>query len=195
MAIKPSIQYIPEGVRAQELYPKVCSMVDYIVLNFETALEDVRFKYRGPEVVREEVIKQIINELGFDYISSVMDTITNFEFNQLLQFLSLINLLKGHRSGLELVLKLLGFDSITTEWWEANPKGPIMTFDLTVIVNSSYVTDLQKTVDRVKVFTRHYVYPVLNNVDFRFSLALAEKAIIMAGFVRATYTGTIVQRV
>jgi hypothetical protein len=195
MAIKPSIEFIPEGIRAQELYPKVCSMVDYIVRNFETELEDVRFKYRGPDVVREEVIKQIINELGFDYISSVMDTITNFEFNQLLQFLSLINLYKGHRSGLELVLKLLGFDSITTEWWENNPQGPIMTFDLTVIVNSSYVTDLQKTVDRVKVFTRHYVYPVLNNVDFRFSLTLAEKNVIMAGFVRSRYTGTIMQRI
>ena len=194
MAINSSIDFLPEGVRAQELYPKVCAMVDYIVQNFETSLVDVRSKYRGPNDVSEDVIKQIINELGFNYISSVMDTITNFEFNQLLQFLSLINLLKGHRNGLELVLKLLGFDSVITEWWEANPQLPVLSFDITVVVNSSFVTDLQKTVDQVKVFTRHYVYPVLNNVDFRFYLALAKKNVIMAGFTRAFYTGTIIQR-
>lgn len=195
MSSKPTLEFIPEGLRSQELYPKVAAMMDFIIQNFEKELEDVKFKFRGPEVVREEVIKEIINELGFEYISQVMDTISNFEFNQLLQFLGLINLLKGSRNGLELVLKLLGFDSIITEWWETEPKGTVDEFDLTVIVNSSFVTDLNATVDKVKAFAKHYVYPNLNIVDFRFSFQLATKNLTMAGFVRSFYRGTVLQRI
>ena len=195
MALGTSLNFLPEGLRSQELYPKVCGMIDYIVQNFETALEDVKYKYRGPEVVRQEVIEQIIEELGFDYINQLMQTITNFEFNQLLQFLGLINLLKGSRDGLELVLKLLGFDSIIIEWWETAPLGAPATFDLTIVVDSSHVPDLNATIDKVKIFTEHYVYPKINNVELKFSFDFATKNITTAGFVKAKYVGEIMQRI
>jgi hypothetical protein len=198
MAFKPAIEFLPEGLRSQELYPKICAMLDHIVQNFETELEDTKYKFRGPEIVREEVIKQIIVELGFDYIESVMETITGFEFKNLLDFLGLINLLKGSRSGLELVLKLLGFDSIITEWWETNPKLTPHTFNLTVIVNNSIVPDVNETINRVRIFTEHYVYPKLDIVDFRFSFPLAEKNVTFAGFIKqyaSTNGGLIMARI
>lgn len=195
MAIGSSLNFLPEGLQSQALYPKLCDMIDHIVTNFETELVDVQSKFRGPSVVRQEVIEQVINELGFNYITNVMGTISNFEFNQLLQFLSLINLLKGSRNGLELVLKLLGFDSIITEWWENAPLKPADTFDLTVIVNTSFVLDLNATVEQVKIFTRHYVFPTLDVIDFRFAFALASKNVTMAGFAKPKYAGAIIQRI
>ena len=195
MAFKPTIDFLPQGIISQDLYPKVAGMMDHIIQNFEKELEDTRYKYSGPEVVRQEVIEEIVIELGFSYIQQIMSTITNFEFNQLLQFLSLINLLKGSRDGLSLILNLLGFDSVIYEWWELTPPGPVDTFNLVVIVNSSNVPDLNATLDKVKVFTREYVYPTLNIVDFRFTLFVASKNITMAGFVRNFYNGTIVQRI
>lgn len=195
MAFKPTIDFLPQGIISQDLYPKVAGMMDHIIQNFETQLEDTRYKYSGPEVVRQEVIEEIVIELGFGYIQQIMSTITNFEFNQLLQFLSLINLLKGSRDGLSLILNLLGFDSVIYEWWELTPPGPVDTFNLVVIVNSSNVPDLNATLDKVKTFTREYVYPTLNIVDFRFTLFVASKNITMAGFVRNFYNGTIVQRI
>ena len=195
MAFNSSLEFLPEGIVSQELYPKICAMVDHIVQNFESQLEDTKYKFYGNSTAREAVIKEIIIELGFDYIRQVMDTLANFEFTQLLNFLSLINLLKGSRNGLELVLKFLGFDSIIYEWWETSPRGEADSFDLTIIVANSTVPNLNATVDKVKIFTRHYVYPKLNIVDFRFTVALASKNLTMAGFARTFYTGTIIQRI
>lgn len=189
--MKPSSDYLAEGIKELELYPKITSMLDYIILNFETEFQDIKYKYTDPSVVSNDVIKQIIDELGFKYIADIMDTITNYQFNTMLDFLGLINLLKGSRLGMELILKLLGFDSIIAEWWEVEPKSIPDTYDITVILNNSTVLDPFATLNKVKIFARHYVYPIINNVDFRFSFALAEKNITFAGFFRPSYSGSI----
>lgn len=80
--------------------------------------EDVRYKYRQASAVRQRVITEIINELGFGYISDLMETTKNPQSNTLLVFTSLINSLKGSRQGLELILQLLGIGVIVTEWWQ-----------------------------------------------------------------------------
>ena len=183
-----ALELVPEKLRDKELYPKFAEMVDYIVKNFAEEFEDVKYKYRGPDVVREDVIKEIISELGFSYIRSVMDTLTNFQFNTLLQFVSLINLLKGSRQGLELVLLLLGFDSFIQEWWEKNPKGTPYTFEIVVIMDENQVTDVFETLARVQVFARAYVFPVIENVDFRFSVSFGERSITHAGWWRSVYS-------
>lgn len=193
--MKPSSDYLAEGIKELELYPKITSMLDYIVLNFETEFNDIKYKYTDPSVVSNDVIKQIIDELGFRYIADIMDTITNYQFNTMLDFIGLINLLKGSRLGMELILKLLGFDSIIAEWWEVEPNLDVDTYDITVILNNSTVLDPFETLNKVKIFARHYVYPIINNVDFRFSFALAEKNITFAGFFRPSYSGSIQFRI
>lgn len=195
MALKPSLEFLAESLQDEELFPKVSSMLDYIIDNFETELEDVQFKHRGPGVVREEMIKEIIIELGFEYIKDIMDTIDNFEFNILLDFVSLLNLLKGSRDGLELVLRLLGLDSVVREWWEQDPQKEPHTFDLTVIMNTTFIPDVEETLERVQVFVRNYVFPKLDVIDFSFLFdSFLEKNINLAGFVKMKLTGTIRQR-
>ena len=183
-----SMGFIPENLRSQEIYPKLTGMTDYIVRRFAEDFEDIKYKYRGTDLVRDEVIKEIINDLGFEYITSVMDTITNFEFDTLLDFVSLINLLKGSRLGLELVLRLLGFESIIKEWWEQDPPHAPYTFEIVVVMDLSFVPDVFETLERVQVFARAYVYPIIENIDFRFSLSFGELNVIFAGFFKPRYS-------
>ena len=188
-------KFIPEKLRDDyELYPKVVSMLNYIVQGYAVKFEDVRLKNSGPDQVSEDVIKETIKELGFDYITSVMDTINGFEFNSLLEFISLVNLLKGSRTGFELILKLLGFDSIITEWWETSPKGEPQTFDIVVIMDNNLIPDVQATLEQVKVFARAYVFPTISNIDFRFGFSFGEKNLTFFGFFKPMYSGKILVR-
>lgn len=188
-------KFLPFALKQYELYPKISEMLQYIMSQAVVELEDVKYKYSRPDAVSDEVIKQIIQELGYQYIKDVMDTLENFEFTALLDFLSLISLLKGHRQGLELILKLLGFDSIIKEWWETDPVQPVYTYELIVIMDTTFVPDIFGTLDKIKIFARQYVFPVLDNIDFRFRLTFAEKNVNFAGFWRLRYTGRIFQRV
>jgi hypothetical protein len=186
-----SLNYVPEKLRSLELYPKLQAMMNYVLDGALVDFKDVRFKYRGPDVVSGEAIQEIINELGFSYISSVMQTITNYEFNTLLSFLALINQLKGSRDGLVLVLRLLGFDAVIQEWWQSAPQGEPYTFQIVILLDNSIVTDPFVTLDRVKQFIREYVFPTISNIDFKFTFAFASKNLTVAGFTKARYTGRI----
>jgi hypothetical protein len=83
-------EYINKDQKNSALWIKINEMFEYVVTNFNTELEDTKLKYSGPDVVREEVIRQILIEQGFDYIVSVMDTIDGFEFNRLISYIDLI---------------------------------------------------------------------------------------------------------
>ena len=179
-----------------ELYPKVQEMAQYVVQRYDEEIKDFRLKYRGPDEVREQVIKEILKELGYDFIVSVMDTINDFEFNTLLGYVSIIANLKGHRNGLEIVLRLLGFSSIIKEWWEdPNDLGEPLTYEITIIVSDSSVPDLFETLLRVQEFARNYVYAKIANIDIRFEIEdFATKAPILGGFSRPVYRGNIIER-
>lgn len=190
-----SLDAIPENLKTLDLYPKVTDMMNFIIKKYAEEFEDISLKHRGPNVVREEVIKNIITELGFEYITNVMDTIQNVEFNTLLEFVSLINLLKGSRTGLELVLNLLGFDSIIREWWEQDPNHEVYTFEIVIIMDNNNVPDAVATLELVKVFARAYVFPLVENIDFRFNLEIGTLTAISAGFFKPHYYGTILARI
>lgn len=190
-----SIDLIPEKLRSNEVYPKLVSMIDYIVIGLAEEFEDIKYKYADPSIVKDEVIKEVINELGFSYITNVMDTITNFEFNTLLEFVSIINLLKGSRTGLELVLRLLGLDSIITEWWEDYPVKEPYTFKLVIIADAQFVPDINLTLSKINEFVRAYVFPILENIEFRFEVSAGEAFICSAGFFKPKYYGLIMGRI
>lgn len=187
--------WLIEKLKTYELYPKVKEMLDYVISNSLTEFEDVKYKYRGPQIVKTKVIQEIIEELGFGYINGIINTIDNFEFNVLLDFIGLLNLLKGSRLGLELVLKLLSLDSVVQEWWEQSPLGVPDTYVITVIMDGSTVPDPSATLEKVQAFAKEYVYPVISNIDFRFTFSFAEKNVNFAGFIKQnayTQTGGII---
>jgi hypothetical protein len=194
-SLDSTIQLISKGLRDDEFFIKVAEILDKAKADYDTDFADVKYKLQDPTKLREEAIKEIIDELGFSYIRKLMDTLTNIEFNVLIDFISLLNLLKGSRDGLEIVMKLLGFDTIITEWWESLPNKEPLTFDLTVLMNTSLVPDFDSTLERVKIFTQHYVLPKLDLIDFKFVLeSFLEKQTNVAGFVRMKHFGRIVER-
>jgi len=189
-------KFIPENLQEFELWPKIQELMEFILKNATKDLEDVTLKFSGPDKVSEDVIRAVIEEQGFKYIVDIMDTITNFEFNTLLSYVSLISQLKGNRQGLELVLRLLGFDSVIIEWWEdtVSEKEPL-TYEITILANSSNVPDLFATLLEVQKFSRNYVLAQISNIDIQFILEdFAQKAPIMAGFATPTHAGKIIER-
>ena len=175
---------LPPNLASAPLYVKINSIIDFLVQQQAQEFEDIRLKYTGPSEVRPEVIQNIIDEFGFEYITNLMGTISNYQFNTLLSFVSLLNLLKGSRQGLELVLILLGFDSVITEWWETSPPGEVETFDVLLLMNSSYVTDPTATVAAFRLFAQAYVFPILASVIYQFNFNLAQMNITGAGFAK-----------
>jgi len=182
--------FIPEDLRELEFYPKLVSMLEFIMDGVVNDLKDVKYKYADPSQLSEDAITETINEYGFSYISELMGTLTDIEIDTLVYFLGLIHYLKGHRTGLELVLKILGLETSITEWWETDPKGEPMSFCMVVFMDEN-VKNIYLTLDKIKKFVRHYVYPRFEKVEITFTFPLAEKNIIVAGFVDKIYYGTI----
>ena len=190
-------QFLAESLRDAELSFKLNEMMTYILNGVMVELNDTKYKKTKTETLSEETVKEIVREQGFDYIVSVMDTISGFQFNKMLSFIELINELKGTRKGLELVLRLMGFDSIIKEWWEgAQFDTDPWTYEIIIIVNSSFVPDLFNTLDKVKIFSQNYVIAKVTNIEIRFSAEnFAQLAPLMGGFSTRIHRGRILQRV
>ena len=197
MAINFDIEnFISKHQKDRDFWIKFNEIMIYVVAQGNDGLADIEYKYTDPEAAKEETIKNILTEEGFNYIVSLMDTIDGFSFNIMLYFISLINRLKGTRPGVELVLKLLGFDSIIREWWEdPDNLGEPNTFEIIVFMNTSYIPDVFNTLQKVQIFLRNYVYALLTNVEVRFVFdKFARTAPIMGGFSKTTRFGIITQR-
>jgi hypothetical protein len=188
--------FIADALKDAELTIKLNEMTNHVLGAVVNELNDIKNKKTKTETLSEDTIKEIIREQGFDYIVAVMDTITDFQFNQMVFFLDLINQLKGTRDGIELVLKLMGFDSIIKEWWEgAQFDQDPWTYEIIVIVNSSNVPDLFNTLDKVKEFSQNYVIAKVTNIEVRFFAEnFAQLTPIMAGFSTRISRGRILQR-
>lgn len=194
---KDSISFIAENLRRHELYPKISEMLNYIVEQYAvTDIQDVEFKFTDPDKLSEDAISAIIEEYGFRYINEIVDTLTGIETNILIHFISLLHLLKGHRRGLELVLKVLGFDSVIEEWWEQSPKGEPATFNMVVFFNLSNLApgvSVFEVLDRIRLFAREYVYPKFQLADVQFEFNLADMGTAMAGFTTQEKSWEIVE--
>lgn len=184
-------QLFPKDLRDYPIYPKISEMVEYIISNANAHFNDAKYKYSEPSNLTYEAIDKVINEFGYGYISSIMDTLTDIEYDTLVYFLGMISLLKGHRDGLELVLKLLDIDSIIVEWWEASPKRDVYTFDIVVYINTSKTLNIYDTLDKIKEFISHYVYPIIEKIELVFSFEFVDATVNHAGFYKKEMTGLI----
>lgn len=192
MSTKDNIKFIAEALRKDEvLYTKIVSILDNVVQTGLDDFKDVVDKYTDPDGASTEVIDNIILENGFGYIKDLTDTLTGIERDILLHFISLLHLLKGHRTGLELVLTVLGFNAVITEWFEQTPKGEPNTFIMDVDFNLSIVTDVFDTLEKLRIFVREYVYPILSLTNINVDLEFANPDILVSGFVTTEITGTI----
>jgi hypothetical protein len=190
------ITLIAKNLRNDEFFVKVAELIDFETDTYKNEFADVRFKFQDPTQLREEAIKEIVNEFGFEYLRRLMDTLAEVEFNVLVDFISLLNLLKGSRRGLETVLRLIGLDSIITEWWEASPQQEEFTYDLTVIATNSIVPDFNDTLEKTEVFVRHYIAAKLRLIQIRFLLgSFFEETVAIGGFVRAREFGKITAKI
>lgn len=189
--------FIPKHLRNTELYSKLQEMMSHVLSEATKDFEDVRSKFTNPENLSPDAVQAVILEQGFDYIVDVMNTMEGLEYNTMLSFMDMVNDLKGTRKGLELVLNLLGFDSLIKEWWEDDLKDvEPWTYEIIIIANSSNVPDIYETIDKIRIFSENYVLADISNINIKFSASnFVEMGIIMGGFSKITYNGSIVERI
>lgn len=184
-----SLSYLPEPFQDNEYFKKLCSCIDLLlypnspeyaydpeqggeefnskyftweVNELNTAIN----KYRDYRSLDAECIHQMVSEFGYDYIIDILD-LPDSALKNLIAYLALINMLKGSRQGLELVLSLLGFDFKLVEWWEDRQLlEERCTYALELyFINMGMVADFFYRFDR---FSRQYVYPLLAMIIVRF---------------------------
>lgn len=161
-----SIQYLPPAFRENEYYVKICSLIDCLISQNSKyfAYEEVQFmdamnKYSDREHLSSPAIQQIIKEFGYQYILNILE-LPESKMKNLIAYLALINMLKGSKTGLELVLSLLGFDFKLLEWFEdpmALPERNTYALELT-FNNMGFGPNFFEDFRR---FSREYVYPLL----------------------------------
>lgn len=188
--------YIPKHLRGTDLYVKIQELMLYVVESSIEEFKDVKYKYTDNAQLSSEAVKNTIIEQGFNYIVDVMDTVEGLEFNVMLSFMDVVNQLKGTRAGLELVLKLMGFDSIISEWWEdPSVEKDKWSYEIVVIFNSSNVPDIFNTVEKVRGFSDNYVLGKISNIDIRFSAEeFASIPAVLSGFTHVTHFVKIIER-
>lgn len=154
-------------------------------------LGDTVNKYKNPALASTEVVNLVVAEFGFDYLLPLIASLQNIDISILLNFMSLLQLMKGTRRGLELVLGLLGLTTQITEWWETTPRGPPQTFQMTVFMNLSQVPDVFATLDTIRTFTLNFVYPLFTAFEVVFDFLVATAPTGVVSFVDQSYSGLI----
>lgn len=186
-----TLKYIPPELQNDPLFDQVTFALDKIVADaLETRQTFVQKYYDFPNLP-PDLLEKIIKEWGYEYISNVLN-LTPTQLANLTQVMSLIHALKGHKSGLLLVLTLLGFSGSTVvEWWEASPQDTPNTFTLSLNLNLSTIE--AEAIPRLLQFIREYVYPVLALLEFISDVA--ELRIYGLGTADQIFTGTITDTV
>lgn len=165
-----SIEYLPEAFRDNPYYLKICDLIDTLIstnskyFSYElTQFQDAMNKYTDKEHLSSPAIKQIVKEFGYQYILNILE-LPESKLKNLIAYLGLINMLKGSKAGLELVLSLLGFEYKIIEWWEdpvALPRKNTYALELTFVDMGYEGYDFFK---EFAAFSREYVYPLLEKI-------------------------------
>lgn len=173
-----SLKYLPPELQTNDYYIKICSLIDALLsdnseyFDYERInLQESINKYKDYRNLRNSTIHQIVAEFGYQYIIDILE-LPESRLKNLIAYLSLINMLKGSKQGLELVLSLLGFEYEITEWWENPIKLPdrnTYSIDL-IFVDMGFDS---KFLTNFRTFSKQYVYPLLTDMVtyFKFNWA------------------------
>lgn len=121
----------------------------------QAAYYDATYKMLDYSKISFEAKKELLHEMGFDYITEFIN-ITDTQITTLLLFLNLIYILKGKKEGLCLILDTLGIVYEYTTWDEMTPKGCPFTATLLITGGDFDNYDVLK---RLKNFLRSYMLP------------------------------------
>lgn len=173
-----SAKYLPPKLQENEYYLKQCSLIDALLTggspyftNERNRLQEALNKYKDYQNLSDSAVRQVIEEFGFEYIVNILE-LPESKMKNLIAYLSLINMLKGSKTGLELVLNLLGFDYEILEWWEDPIALPVRNTYALELVFEDMGFD-SKFLEDFRSFSRQYVYPILADivVHFKFNWA------------------------
>ena len=112
-----SKDYLPLNIRDREFFGEITQLLDYVISKEHTELEPVISKYKDFSLLKKDYLVSIVGEFGYDIIMDIT-SFSESEIRKLLEYLCLINFLKGTRSGLEKALDLMGINFSLKEWWE-----------------------------------------------------------------------------
>jgi hypothetical protein len=167
----------------QELFQKVCILLEAMQLDVDKAITNIRGKYSDFFKIPGDLIDLVIAEFGFSYITDIL-SFTEEELRQFISYLPVIHALKGHKEGLVLVMDLLGITYTITEWWEEVPKGEPDTFSMTLDLDEGRVKP--DTAENIVRFTQKYVYPILAKFTLIKHATLFELMMGMGGVLKNT---------
>ena len=164
-----SAKYLPPELQKNEYFIKQCSLIDALLSDSSeyfaherAQLQNSVNKYRDYRNLDDSSLHQLVKEFGFQYIIDVLE-LPESKLKNVVAYLSLINTLKGSKTGLELVLTLLGFEYRMLEWWEdpvSLPERNTYALELVFLdmgFDSKFLLDFQ-------TFSRQYVYPLLASI-------------------------------
>jgi hypothetical protein len=180
---------LPERLRDDELFKYVTELMDVIYEKYAEDMRDVSLKYISPDDVSEQTVKEVFLENGLKSVVDLFDTFDDIDFATILYFSTYILLFKGHRSGYELVLKLVGFDYDMVEWWETDPKGKENTFSISLNISSSTVSNPYQTFQKVKKFTAEYVLPIISPLFYNYDVTIDRAATTCLASHHETFFG------
>tara|TARA_Y100000310_G_C20630286_1_gene788267 strand:+ start:261 stop:995 length:735 start_codon:yes stop_codon:yes gene_type:complete len=185
-----SSNFIPEGIRSEEFWVKTNEIIDDLVTLEEAKLKEIVEKYKDISVQVDEVYERTIDEMGYEYIRDVLK-LSSDELRVMRSYMNLIHFLKGHKSGLELVLNIMNITYYIREWWEHVEDAASQdsykipdTFTMEFSANTAKV--YPETNARLRTFVRHYVYPQLADLITGYSWWDAINEIQVGGFSDTT---------
>lgn len=115
--MKPSLSYIPKGLVSQELYPRICDVIDEVISKNETEFKDILNKYKDYSDQSGEAVQETLKEFGYESIIKILN-LPDTTAARLGFFINAISLLKGHKEGVVLVCRLLGGNAVIKEWFD-----------------------------------------------------------------------------
>lgn len=186
-----NIKYVPLRRRDSELYKFSAFLLNYTDVEFYKELNDTDNKYKGPDKISKEAVKQILNEFGLKTIAELLDSSDNIDFNTIAAYAGYLSLFKGSRTGYETTIRLLGFDYTLLEWWEQSPKGRPNTMSLDLNIDSSTVPAPYETFQKIKRFTAEYVFPIIDPLAYTMSVNFSELSWLHMGFCHQIRYGVI----
>ena len=153
-----SIDYLSDYDAQQELLQNLSDMIDYIQAENWEEFSILLNKYRD-FYSEGEATEEVLKEFGYTYLVNLLEA-SNGSSADFRAFIHLLHFLKGSRDGMEFGFRLLNIEVLISEWWEQTPEGTPDTY--TLEMTGGQVT--QEVVDQVKIFSRQYVYPILEEV-------------------------------
>jgi hypothetical protein len=183
--------FFPKKLQDDELFKKILEIVDEFIGPIEASFIDVSDKYSSSNELPIETIIEILNEYGLGSIGNLLAVSPVIDVYSVLGYVQAINALKGSEQGYFLVLDLLGFSYETKAWYEQVPQNDPMTFELDVNLDASVTNKPYETFQRIKLFTRDYILPIISPLGYTYNVPITSPTITLKGAVHPDYLSII----